>query len=175
MSPQVACPRGCIITLVAFVRYFSVHPLHVLSQCGVQHLPLPVTAHSRPFPGTEYCTSSTLHTGPYCTSVHTWCILRTIHLALHCILDCELDFKVCTGEWSTAKVQYQRSFQAIPSSAKVMQSTAELAICPLHSFSPVHWENTYQNKHWYLLAVCTIVLPCCSCHKLGSTQQQKIC
>ena len=60
--------------------------LHVLSQCGVRHLPLPVTAHSKPFPGTELCILHRLH-GTYCTSVHTWCILGAHHL-LHtrCIL-----------------------------------------------------------------------------------------
>ena len=71
--------------------------LHVLSQCGVRHLPLPVTAHSKPFPGTELCILHRLH-GTYCTSVHTaysvhtvYCILGALHCMSHSVeLDCVL-------------------------------------------------------------------------------------
>ena len=75
--------------------------LHVLSQCGVRHLPLPVTAHSKPFPGTELCILHRLHTAycidcmartaPQCT-MHTRCILSTAY---------SVHFTACRTLWNS--------------------------------------------------------------------------
>ena len=92
------------------------HPLHVLSPCGVFHLSLPVTAHSEQFPAlllgpaalhVAHCMFSTAKFwGNVNVSQckHPTCWLSTVHCALH-------------TKQSSAKVQYQRSFWAIPASA----------------------------------------------------------
>ena len=50
----------CFTSLLSLL-FSELHPLHVLSQCGVHHLSLPVTTHSKPFPGTEYFTMHSAH------------------------------------------------------------------------------------------------------------------
>ena len=57
----------------------ELHPSHVLSQCGVLHLSLPVTTHSKPFPGTEYFTMHSAH----CRRSPASLLHCTLHTAVH--------------------------------------------------------------------------------------------
>ena len=76
---------------------------------------------------TEPCIPLALHT----THCSAWCctpytpLPNTTHTS-HKSTQCSVDMKLFSGQDWRANLQYQRSFQAIPSSAKVMQSAAEM-------------------------------------------------
>ena len=126
-----------------------IHRMFCLSvACSTFHCPSPPIPSHFPALNTSQCI---LHTAdgalhPSCTA-HCSACCCTPYTPLPNITtqtspkstQCSVDTKLFSGQDCRANLQYQRSFQAIPSSAKVMQSTAELAVCPLHSFSPVHW------------------------------------
>ena len=131
--------------------------LHVLSQCGVRHLPLPVTAHSKPFPGTELCILHRLH-GTYSTSVHTaysvhtvYCILCALHCmshsveldcvlldcVLHCVLHCKAAISalvpthslVCEGNAKHSWACYMRTLVMRCCTVLVCKAQHFLAVC----------------------------------------------
>ena len=125
-----------------------IHCMFCLSvACGTFHCPSPPIPSHFPALSSAYCIDCMARTAPLCILgaylVHTtYCILGAYCL-LHtrCMLSTaySVHFTACRPLWNSivccwtvcciAKLQYQRSFQPIPSSAKVMQSTAELAIC----------------------------------------------
>ena len=97
------------------------HPLHVLSPCGVFHLSLPVTAHSEQFSSTAalYCSTASCPLTACFLLRQSLEALWMSHSANTPPADFVLYTVHCTPgmEQSSAKVQYQRSFWAIPASA----------------------------------------------------------
>ena len=121
------------------------HPLHVLSPCGVFHLSLPVTAHSEQFPALLLGAAAlhVAHCRPPSTAkswgnVNCECLtVQTPHLlTFYCVL--------CTAHQggSSAKVQYQRSFWAIPASAaNALQGLAQQC-------SANQWNARFRWQSW---------------------------